>query len=117
MQFPVPRCLDDGLKVRKLWSPPQFRASTGVAGNQHGRISGTPRCLNNVYIAPSDTLSSLNDLLHRKTFPVSEIVGCLCLAFERLQGKNVGVCQIVYMDVIPDAGTIGCRVIVSINAY
>ena len=62
-----------------------------------------------------DFTGGLDDLLHREPLAISKIVRAAAL-LQRSEGKDVGLCQVADMDIIPHAGAIGRGVVVAEDA-
>ena len=98
-------------------SKPRFQVPAGAVdahchvfgpGNQFRRIPRPPRFLHRGDFDSRDFLAHLDDLPHRIAVPVAQVVKTLLAGF---QGQDVSLRQVHDVDVVANAGAVGCLVI------
>ena len=113
--MPVPGCLDDLLDIGIARFPVQHLPGKTGIGDEDRWISGPTFSLHNRDLAASHPPARLHDLSHAVPTSGSQVQVQSLAFLQPVEGSQVGLGQVIDMDIVPHAGAIGCRVITPEN--
>src|SRR5690606_29753854 len=106
---PFPSGGDDRLDVGELDLPAELALGLGRIGIERGRIAGAAWALENFYRFAEDFFDGANHFAVRRRFAGAEIVEELRAGRgEFVEHGDVRAAEIVDMNVIAEAGAVGC---------
>src|ERR1700738_44090 len=108
---PVPRAPDDRLERGKLRLPMQIAFDTARARHQHGRITGTAGDFAYGNRMPGYAANGFDHFANAIAAAGAEIVNELVTLAQSLEHKNMRAGEVAHMNVITDAGAIGCGIV------
>ncbi len=82
-----------------------------LAGDQHCGITGTARAQFARNLAAGDVLRRIDDFQDGEAAAVADVEGFSRNAFDLLEGTDVGIGDIEHVDVVADAGSVGCGIV------
>ena len=110
--FPGERVSDDGLEVVQSGFPSKRLLDSLGARDQHRRIARAPVLQACFEIDAGDPLYRLDDLQHGIAAAVAAIESRACPTSSQIvEREHVGMCEIRDVDIVPQAGSIGRRII------
>ncbi len=116
--LPIPCIADDSLDIRIYGQgpPTQLPVCCSSVGYQPGRITFATLGNDHGNRAPGNAASRFDDLANGEPVSVAKIeTPTRATRPQMLQGQKMRTAKIVYVDVVPDAGSIWGIIIVPIN--
>jgi hypothetical protein len=102
----------NGFQVWKLRHPAQLLARQRGVGHQAGWVTVASGRVAHGNGPAGHALGGVNLLLHRKACAIAQVVALAARALRQaLQRQPVRLAQVVDVDVVADAGAIGCVVV------
>jgi len=108
---PVPRGPHDLLQGGQARSPSQVLPGLVCRGHQDSRIPRAARAFADLDGASAHRGADRGNLPHRKPFTISQVEGVGLAFTQQGQGPDMGFRQVGDMDVVPDRGAVGSRVV------
>lgn len=109
---PIPGGGDDVFELGILGFPAEFADGFFGGGDELGRIAGAARFFNGGDFLAGNFFAGLNHLAHGIAIAIAEIVKTL---FAGRESEDMGLGQIDDVNIITDAGAIGCGIIGAVN--
>src|SRR5580704_16614067 len=111
--MPRPCALDDVVEPGIFRLPSELLTDLLRTGDKHRWIAGAPWALFDRNRMTGNPACRVNDLPNAETDAIADVVDKLVPVFQRLEGEQVGARQILDVDVVADAGTVGGGVVPS----
>src|SRR5450432_2074737 len=112
---PCPGTGDNRFQIGIAWSPTQFVVDLFRRSNQSRRIAGTAGRLFSGQFVIRYLARHVDYLPHTVALPVAQVVGHGFACIEGLQRQYMGGGKVLNMNIVADAGAVGCRVIGAID--
>src|SRR5262245_16106982 len=107
MLVPTPGRGDNFRQTRDIRPTVEFVPRFSGIAYENCRIAATSTSHHNRNFSPRDLADCIDHLAYGKAPAVSQIIGLpLQPLLERLQRRDVSICQIRHMDIVTDAGAI-----------
>ena len=102
---------EDVIECGIAWGPVEFAADLFRTGDERWGIAGSTRRCDKGHLPARDTACRGDDFANAEPCAVADVVDALIGVFKRAEDEQVGVGDVVNMDVVADASAIGSRIV------